>query len=160
MYLCPRLIACTNTFFFFTLTGLYPSHAFSVTGSLRTYFTSVRRVFLVETVVLQTVLWDIRAWSARFLGNRLRCGHTFLRHGHLMDNEVQEPPRGCSLCLRVWLSVEQIMIDYPQLATRRRRHLSGFRRIRNLTMNYILGKERKVKEVITYFKAIGAYDAV
>ena len=36
------------------------------TRYLRTYFTSVRRVVLVETGVLQTVLWDIRAWSARF----------------------------------------------------------------------------------------------
>ena len=49
------------------ITGTFPLHACGVTRNLRTYFTSVRRVFLVETVVVQTVLWDIRAWSARFL---------------------------------------------------------------------------------------------
>ena len=38
--------------------------ALHATGVL---ISSVWRVFLVETVVLQTVLWDIRAWSARFL---------------------------------------------------------------------------------------------
>ena len=43
------------------------AYACGVTFNLRTYFTSVRRVFLVETVVLQTALWDILAWSARFL---------------------------------------------------------------------------------------------
>ena len=48
-------------------TGAFPLHECGVTCILRTYFTSVRRVFLVKTVVLQTVLWDIRMWSARFL---------------------------------------------------------------------------------------------
>ena len=52
---------------FFTFTGGFPLHACGVTHNMRTYFTSVRWVFLVETVVLQTVLWDIRAWSASFL---------------------------------------------------------------------------------------------
>ena len=46
-------------------------HACGVTRNWRTYFISVRRVFLLETVVLQTVLRDIRAWSARFLVSRL-----------------------------------------------------------------------------------------
>ena len=53
--------------FSFTFTGAFPLHACGVTRNWRTYFISVRRVFLIETVVLQTVLWDIRAWSARFL---------------------------------------------------------------------------------------------
>ena len=45
-----------------------PLHTCGVTTlNWSTYFTSVQRVFLVETVVLQTVLWDILAWSARFL---------------------------------------------------------------------------------------------
>ena len=52
---------------FFTLTGEFPLHACSVTWNLRTCFASVGRVFLVETVVMQTVLWDIRAWSVHFL---------------------------------------------------------------------------------------------
>ena len=77
-----------------------------------------------------------------------------------MDNEVQEPPRGCPLCLRDQLSVEHIMLDCPQLATRRRRHLSVFRHIRDPTMKHILGKEIKVTKVMTYLKAIGAYDSV
>ena len=65
-YPCSRLIACTNTYFF-TFTGAFPLHACGVTRNWCTYFTSVWRVFLVEAVVLQTVLWDIRAWSARFV---------------------------------------------------------------------------------------------
>ena len=63
----PRLIACTNTPFSFTLIGAFSLHACSVTRNSRIYFTSVRLVSLVETVVFQTVLWDIRAWSACFL---------------------------------------------------------------------------------------------
>ena len=51
-----RLIACTDTYFSFMFTGAFPLHACCVTCNLHTYFTSVRRVFLVETVVLQTVL--------------------------------------------------------------------------------------------------------
>ena len=43
------------------------SRACGDTRDLRSYFTSVRRVFLVETVLFQTVLWDIRTWSARYL---------------------------------------------------------------------------------------------
>ena len=66
-HLYPRFIVCTDAYFFFMFTGAFPLHACSITYNLRTYFTSVRRVFLVETVVLQTALWDIRAWSARFL---------------------------------------------------------------------------------------------
>ena len=66
-YPCPRLMACTNAYFTFTFTRAFPLHACGVTRNWRTYFTSVRRVVLVETVVLQTVLWDIRAWSVRFL---------------------------------------------------------------------------------------------
>ena len=66
-YPCPRLIACTNTYVFM-FTGAFPLHAYGVTCNLCSYFTSVWRVFLVKTVVLHTVLWDIRAWSARFLG--------------------------------------------------------------------------------------------
>ena len=68
-YPCPRLIACTNLYFPFTFTGAFSLHAYGVTRNWRTYFTSVRRVFLVERDVLQTVLGDIRAWSARFLVN-------------------------------------------------------------------------------------------
>ena len=67
---CPRLIALRNTYFSFTFTGAFPLYACGVTRNLRTYFISVRLVFLVETVVLQTVLWYIRAWSARFLVNQ------------------------------------------------------------------------------------------
>ena len=52
---------------FFTSTGAFLSHACGDIWNLRTYFTSVQRVFLVEMVVLQAVLWDICAWSARFL---------------------------------------------------------------------------------------------
>ena len=52
----PRLIALRNTYFSFTFTGEFPLHACGVTRNWRTYFISVRRVFLVETVVLQTVL--------------------------------------------------------------------------------------------------------
>ena len=63
----PRLVALQNTYFSFTFTGTFLLHACGVTRNWRTYFISVRRVFLVETVVLQTVLWDIRAWNARFL---------------------------------------------------------------------------------------------
>ena len=48
-------------------TGAFPLHSFSVTRNFRTYFTSVCPVVLVKPVVQQTVLWDIRAWSSRFL---------------------------------------------------------------------------------------------
>ena len=65
----PRLVALQNTYFSSTFTEAFLFHACGVTRNWRTYFIRVRRVFLVETVVLQTVLWDIRAWSARFLVN-------------------------------------------------------------------------------------------
>ena len=52
----PRLIALQNTYFSFTFTGAFLLHACDVKRNWRTYFISVRRVFLVETVVLQTVL--------------------------------------------------------------------------------------------------------
>ena len=55
-YPCPRLIACKDTYFSFMFSGAFSLHACGVTCNLRTYFTSVRRVFLVETVLLQTVL--------------------------------------------------------------------------------------------------------
>ena len=77
-----------------------------------------------------------------------------------MDNEMQEPPGGCPLCLRARLSVEHIMLDCPQLATKRRRHLIVFTHMRDPTMKHILDKEIKVKAVMIYLKAIGAYDAV
>ena len=64
---CTRLVALQNTYFTFTFTGAFRLHACGVKRNWRTYFISVRRVFLVEIVVLQTVLWDIRAWIARFL---------------------------------------------------------------------------------------------
>ena len=63
----PRLIACTNKYSSFTLTSAFLVHACIFTRNLRAYFSSVGRIFLVETVVLQTVLWDIQDWSARFL---------------------------------------------------------------------------------------------
>ena len=56
----PRLIASTNTHSSFTLTGAFPLHARRITRNLRTYFTSVGRLFLVKMVVWQAVLWDIR----------------------------------------------------------------------------------------------------
>ena len=63
----PRLVALQNTYFSSTFTEAFLFHACGVTRNWHTYFISVQRAFLVETVVLQTVLWDIRAWSARFL---------------------------------------------------------------------------------------------
>ena len=62
-YSYPRLTALHTTYFFFMFTGAFLLHACGVTRNWRTYFISVWRVFLVETVVLQTVLWDNRAWS-------------------------------------------------------------------------------------------------
>ena len=47
---------CTNTHYSLTPTGVFLLHVYSVTRNLRTYFTSVRQVFLVETGVLQTIL--------------------------------------------------------------------------------------------------------
>ena len=52
----PRLITLRNTHFSFMFTGAFLLHACGVTRNWSTYFISVRRVFLVETVVLQTVL--------------------------------------------------------------------------------------------------------
>ena len=84
---CPRVIALHNTYFSSMFTGAFPLHACDVTRNWRTYFISVRRVFLVETVVLQTVLWDIRAWSARFLdlviGMKLLIVNNLMRHSLL-----------------------------------------------------------------------------
>ena len=51
-----RLIACTNTYFSLTFTGAFPLHGCGVTRSLGTYFISVRLVFLLEMIVLQSVL--------------------------------------------------------------------------------------------------------
>ena len=69
-YLYPRLIACTNTHtprgaILFHIAGAFPLHTCSVSRNLRSYFISVVRV-LLKMVVLQTVLWDIRPWSAVF----------------------------------------------------------------------------------------------
>ena len=69
----PRLVALQNTYFSSSFTEAFLLHACGVTRNWRTYFISVRPVFLVETVVLQTVLWDIRAWSARFLVSNCIC---------------------------------------------------------------------------------------
>ena len=66
-----HLIARANTRSSFTLTVVFPLHACTVSRNLRTYFTMVGRVFLVETVVLQTVLWDIRACNTCFLVGNL-----------------------------------------------------------------------------------------
>ena len=55
-YSCPRLIACTNTHFSFTFTEAFPLHACSITSNFRSYFTVVGRVYLVETIILQTLL--------------------------------------------------------------------------------------------------------
>ena len=74
----PRLVALQNTYFSSTFTEAFLFHACGVTRNWRTYFISVRRVFLVETVVLQTVLWNIRAWSARFLAVNIAMKITFL----------------------------------------------------------------------------------
>ena len=95
-YPCPRLIACTNTYFSFTFTGAFSLHAIGVTCKWRTYFTSVRRVFLVETVVLQTVLWDIRAWSARFL---VGGGIIFCMSGERDWCHIQE---NCHFWKNIW----------------------------------------------------------
>ena len=50
-YPYPRFIACTDTYFSFMFTGAFSLHACGVTGNLGTYITSMRRVFLVQTVV-------------------------------------------------------------------------------------------------------------
>ena len=75
------LIACTNVHLeahsSFTLSEVFTLHGCSITRDLRT----VGRVFLVESVVLQTVLWNIRAFSAHFLVNTLKDLEIF---AHLM----------------------------------------------------------------------------
>ena len=82
-YLHPRFMACTDTqththtythaswlaqtHSSFTLTGAFPLHASSITINLCTYSTSVEASLLSRDGLLQSVLWDIRAWSARYL---------------------------------------------------------------------------------------------
>ena len=52
----------------FAITGASALHTYRViTRNLCIYFISLGRVFLVEMIVLQTMLFDIRAWSACFL---------------------------------------------------------------------------------------------
>ena len=48
LYAYPRLITCTNTFSSFTLAEALIFHACSATRNLHTYFTSVRRVYIID----------------------------------------------------------------------------------------------------------------
>ena len=79
----PLLIACTNTqtprdaFLFHTYMSV-PLHACSVTRNSHICFTSVGWVFLVETVALHSVLWDIRACRACFLVHILVAAGTII----------------------------------------------------------------------------------
>ena len=52
----PRLVALQNTYLSFMFTGAFLLHACGVKRNWRTYFISMRRVFLLETVVLQKIL--------------------------------------------------------------------------------------------------------
>ena len=51
--------------------------------------------------------------------NRLRLGHSQLRHGHLMNSKVQEPPRKCPACTNDRLTIKHIMVECPMLQVAR-----------------------------------------
>ena len=93
-YPCPRLIVCTITYFSFTLTRAFPLRSCSVTRNWRAYYKRVRRVFLVETVILQTVLGDIQGWSTRFLFFFLLIGRIF-RNIFLLVMPIKRPLLFC-----------------------------------------------------------------
>ena len=92
--------------------------------------------------------------------NRLRLGHSWLSHGHLMNREVQEPPRECPFCMASRLTVKHIMIECPRLQIARRRHLSACRNTQNIEIKKILGREIIESEVVEFMRAIGAYSGI
>ena len=66
---------------------------------------------------------------------RLRIGHTYATHGHLLRGEEQPRCRSCDLPL----TVAHVLVQCPHLEARRSRHLG--RITPDMTLRYILGDE-------------------
>ena len=43
--------------------------------------------------------------------NRLRCGHTWLTHGYIMNSEIEEAPPGCPLCQQCRLTLKHLIME-------------------------------------------------
>ena len=90
--------------------------------------------------------------------DRLRLGHSQLSHGHLMNSEVQEPPRECPACTNDRLAIKHIMVECPMLQVARRRCISAYRTVRNLDMKMILGNDGNANEISELMRTIGGYN--
>ena len=82
--------------------------------------------------------------------NRLRCGHTNLTHGYLMNSNVREPPPGCPACQDSTLTVHHLMLDCAALQRIRRQCFSIYQRRNNPSFVDIPGPNTKPNEVIIF----------
>ena len=92
--------------------------------------------------------------------NRLRCGHTNLTHGYLMNSNVHEPPPGCPACQDSTLTGHHLMFDCAALQRIRRQCFSIYQRRNNQTFVDIIGPNTKPNEVILFLKRTLAYDLI
>ena len=82
--------------------------------------------------------------------NRLRCGHTRLTHGYLMDNEVHDVPSICSFCNNAILTVRHIFVDCEPLRGLRERFFGEV----NVSIAAILGDNIDVDSVFKFLKIL------
>ena len=78
-------------------------------------------------------------------------------HGYLVNNDVPDVAPHCELRNNASLSVKNIMMECEQLMDARRASLEVYKHNREPNIGELLGSNRRISEILTFLRNIGAY---
>lgn len=90
--------------------------------------------------------------------NRLRAGHSWLTHNHLMDEGVQAAAEPCTLCYREILSVKHLLTNCAALQHRYKIYFTSSNNVK-FSLKQLLTESNLIKKVF-FLKAINAYESI
>ena len=86
--------------------------------------------------------------------NRLRLGHCWFSHHHLMITDGPRIPTICSFCSLEPMTVKHIFVESPSLRQRRAGYLSCCNNSNYFSLIDILGADLVISEVLTFISNI------
>jgi len=90
--------------------------------------------------------------------NRLRAGHCYATHSHLMDRTVAPMAPICEICNDAILTVEHVLLRCPRLNAQRA--AVQLRVDDNTTIQQVIGEEAPINNVLQFIRNIGFYQNV
>jgi len=117
-----------------------------------------QKMYQVKREVGRWKLSGVKCRRDEVVLNRLRAGHCYATHSHLMDRTVAPMASICEICNDAVLTVEHVLLKCPRLNIQRT--AAQLRVNENTTLQQVIGEEAPINNLFQYIRNIGFYHNV